>query len=104
MATTHCPHCDLETEVGPIEVQSSCPFCLRAFGVCPRCHEAVRLYDYWRKPGILPPLPPEREARKITFAVEEHQRFGDYATFDEAGHSVVLWHDGRTLEWRRCPK
>jgi hypothetical protein len=64
----------------------------------------VRLYDYWRRPGILPPLPSALAGRKITFTVEEDLRRGEYATFDEDGHVCLLWQQGRAIEWRSCAR
>ena len=96
-----CPHCAAET-TGGSHIQACCVVCMRAFAVCPTCMEPVRLYDYWQRPGLLPPLPPDHPARrKITFEVDEDHR-GAYATFRETGHIVILFADGRTVQWRAC--
>ncbi|MHC4392262.1 MAG: hypothetical protein ACYTFT_02275 [Planctomycetota bacterium] len=94
-----CPHCGEPAEGAPQEAFTECMCCMRPFAVCPQCLAFVRLYDYWRRPGILPPLP---EKRPITFTVEEDHRRGEFATFDEAAHHLTLWKLGRQVVWRSC--
>lgn len=103
MTGARCPHCDEAAEIEGSAFQAECPSCLRPFGICPVCASAVRLYDYWRRPGVLPPLPEGRAGRKITFTVEQDGR-GARASFDEAGHLVVLFEQGRALSWTACPR
>jgi hypothetical protein len=100
-----CPHCG-RAQRGPEhpEIMGTCPVCWRAFGGCPRCGGFVRLNDYWRRPGPLPPLPPERAAcSKMQFVVEDAPGGGELAVFREAGHMVVLQQNGRALTWMHCP-
>lgn len=104
MSANVCPHCHEPLESDATDVQNDCSCCMRPYAVCPVCRAAIRLYDYWRRPGILPPLPEDLAGRKITFTVEEHPGRGELATFEEAGHRLVLWHEGRRVEWLSCPR
>ncbi|GIW70557.1 MAG: hypothetical protein KatS3mg102_0099 [Planctomycetota bacterium] len=99
-----CPHCGAAVAALPSAHQAECPACRRAYGACPGCGELVRLYDYWHRPGLLPPLPAGAERRKIAFVLEDDPLQGPMATFREAGHVVILLQRNRELRWRRCPR
>lgn len=99
-AMVECPHCgDPELEVEGEPGLGTCAACMRPSGCCPRCGTGLRLFNYWRRPGILPPLPAKRP---ITFAVEEHPSRGPFATFEEGGHRYRFWAREAVLDVLAC--